>query len=94
MLKKSVKITYAEPWLPIHHRLFIEIVETCSARFALKKRYDKYTKNVQNKIGKQCWDLALETLGVQIPKFNLPKRMKDSFVMDVQKQITYVLKNI
>ena len=27
-------------------------------------------------------------------KFNLPKRMKDSFVMDVQKQITYVLKNI
>ena len=37
MLKKSVKITYAEPWLPLHHRLFIEVVETCSARFALKK---------------------------------------------------------
>ena len=47
MLKKSVKITYAEPWLPFHHRLFIEVVETCSARFALKKRYDNYTKNVQ-----------------------------------------------
>ena len=31
MLKKSVKITYAEPWLPLHHRLFIEVVETCSA---------------------------------------------------------------
>ena len=74
MLKNSVKITYAEPWLPIHHRLFIEVVETCSARFALKKRYDKYTKNVQNKFGNECWDLAIDTLGIKFPKFNLPKR--------------------
>ena len=39
MNKNIVKITYAEPWLPFHHRLFINIVETCSARIALKKRY-------------------------------------------------------
>ena len=45
MFKKSVKITYAEPWLPLHHRLFIEVVETCSARFALKKRYDNYKQH-------------------------------------------------
>ena len=77
MLKKSVKITYAEPWLPLHHRLFIEVVETCSARFALKKRYDNYTKNVQNKIGNDCWDLALNSLGVQFPNLNLPKKNKN-----------------
>ena len=74
MLKKSVKITYAEPWLPLHHRLFIEVVETCSARFALKKRYDNYTKNVQNKIGNDCWDLALNSLGSPISKFKLTKK--------------------
>ena len=38
MIKNTVKITYAEPWLPFHHRLFINIVETCSARIALKKK--------------------------------------------------------
>ncbi len=76
MLKKSVKITYAEPWLPLHHRLFIEVVETCSARFALKKRYDNYTKKVENKIGNDCWDLALNSLGVQFPNIDLPKKSK------------------
>ena len=77
MLKKSVKITYAEPWLPLHHRLFIEVVETCSARLALKKRYDIYKKNVQNKIGNDCWDLALNSLGVQFTNLNLPKKNRD-----------------
>ena len=51
MIKNTVKITYAEPWLPFHHRLFINIVETCSARIALKKRYASYTNKVKNKKG-------------------------------------------
>ena len=32
MNRNVVKITYAEPWLPLHHRLFINIVETNKAR--------------------------------------------------------------
>ena len=36
MFKTNVKITYAESWLPIHHKFFIHTVELLSARIALK----------------------------------------------------------
>ena len=76
MNKNTVKITYAEPWLPFHHRLFINIVETCSARIALKKRYDSYTNKVKNKKGNQLWDQAIESLGIIKPNFSLPQKNK------------------
>ena len=38
MFKSNVKITYAESWLPIHHKFFIHTVELLSARIALEKR--------------------------------------------------------
>ena len=76
MNKNIVKITYAEPWLPFHHRLFINIVETCSARIALKKRYENYTEKIKNKKGNELWDQALESLGIIKPNFSLPEKDK------------------
>ncbi len=77
MNKNTVKITYAEPWLPLHHRLFINIVETCSARIALKKRYASYTEKVKDKKGIALWDQALESLGIIKPNFSLPQKNKN-----------------
>ena len=74
MNRNVVKITYAEPWLPLHHRLFINIVETCSARIALKKRYKSYTEKVKDKKGIALWDQALESLGIIKPNFCLPEK--------------------
>ena len=74
MNRNVVKITYAEPWLPLHHRLFINIVETCSARIALKKRYKSYTEKVKDKKGNALWDQALESLGIIKPNFCLPEK--------------------
>jgi putative hemolysin len=76
MNKNIVKITYAEPWLPFHHRLFINIVETCSARIALKKRYETYTDKVKDKKGNALWDQAIESLGIIKPNFLLPEKNK------------------
>ena len=76
MFKSNVKITYAESWLPIHHRIFIDIVETVSARFALKKRYSSYTQKVKHLSGNECWDQAIKSLGITLPDFYLPKRRK------------------
>ena len=64
MIKNTVKITYAEPWLPFHHRLFINIVETCSARIALKKRYASYTDKVKNIIELNDFD-DFENLNIE-----------------------------
>ncbi len=76
MEKNTVKITYAESWLPFHHRLFINIVETCSARIALKKRYESYTEKVKDKKGNALWDQAINSLGIIYPKFSLPQKNK------------------
>ena len=35
MLKSNIKITYAESWLPFHHRVFIYVVELLSAKLTL-----------------------------------------------------------
>ena len=43
----------------LFHRLFINIVETCSARIALKKRYETYTDKVKDK-KEALWDQAIE----------------------------------
>ena len=50
MFKTNVKITYAESWLPIHHKFFIHTVEFLSARIALEKRYKNFVSNSRNKI--------------------------------------------
>ena len=44
MLKSNIKITYAESWLPFHHRVFIYVVELLSAKLTLEKRYKKFSR--------------------------------------------------
>ena len=57
MFKSNVKITYAESWLPIHHKFFIHTVELLSARIALEKRYKNFITNSK----KQNWYRVMET---------------------------------
>ena len=59
MFKTNVKITYAESWLPIHHKFFIHAVEFLSARIALEKRYKNFISNSRNKTGTKLWKHAL-----------------------------------
>ena len=50
MFKTNVKITYAESWLPIHHKFFIHTVELLSARIALEKRYKNEDFKISNSV--------------------------------------------
>jgi len=77
MLKTNIKITYAESWLPIHHRLLIHTVEFLSARISLEKRYKNFITLSHNKRGTDLWKHALSSMGIQTPKLDpLPKRNK------------------
>ena len=67
MFKTNVKITYAESWLPIHHKFFIHTVELLSARIALEKRYKNFISNSKNKTGTELWKHALTSMGIKTP---------------------------
>ena len=75
--KTNVKITYAESWLPIHHKFFIHTVELLSARIALEKRYKNFISNSKNKTGTELWKHALTSMGIKTPDLApIPKRKK------------------
>ena len=77
MFKTNVKITYAESWLPIHHKFFIHTVELLSARIALEKRYKNFISNSKNKTGTELWKHALTSMGIKTPDLApVPKREK------------------
>ena len=77
MFKTNVKITYAESWLPIHHKFFIHTVELLSARIALEKRYKNFISNSKNKTGTKLWKHALTSMGIKTPDLTpVPKREK------------------
>ena len=77
MFKTNVKITYAESWLPIHHKFFIHTVELLSARIALEKRYKNFISNSKNKTGTELWKHALTSMGIKTPDLApVPKRGK------------------
>ena len=77
MFRSNVKITYAESWLPIHHKFFIHTVELLSARIALEKRYKNFINNSKNKTGTELWKHALNSMGIKTPTLApIPKRKK------------------
>ena len=77
MLRTNIKITYAESWLPFHHRLLIHVVELLSARISLEKRYKNFITLSNNKTGTHLWKHALSSMGIQTPRLAaLPKRKK------------------
>ena len=77
MFNSKIKITYAEPWLPFHHRFLIHIVELFSARLTLEKRYKKFITLSHNKKGAALWKHALNSMGIQVPILaSIPKRNK------------------
>ena len=77
MFKSNVKITYAESWLPLHHRFLIHTVELLSARISLEKRYKNFISLCQDKRGTDLWKHALNSMGIQTPKLDpIPKRAK------------------
>ena len=77
MFKTNVKITYAESWLPFHHKFFIHTVELLSARIALEKRYKNFISNSKNKTGSELWKHALNSMGINTPDLSqLPRRRK------------------
>ena len=77
MFKSNVKITYAESWLPLHHRFLIHTVELLSARISLEKRYKNFISLCQDKQGTDLWKHALNSMGIQTPKLDpIPKRAK------------------
>jgi hypothetical protein len=51
MFRSNVKITYAESWLPLHHRFLIHTVELLSARISLEKRYKNFISLAHDKKG-------------------------------------------
>ena len=77
MLKSNIKITYAETWLPFHHRVFIYVVELLSAKLVLEKRYKKFISFSHNKKGTDLWKHALNSMGIESPALDpIPKRQK------------------
>ena len=84
MFKSNVKITYAESWLPIHHRFLIHTVELLSARISLEKRYKNFISLCQDKRGTDLWKHALNSMGIQTPSLDpIPKRAKSKGVIIV-----------
>ncbi len=84
MFKSNVKITYAESWLPIHHRFLIHTVELLSARISLEKRYKNFISLCQDKRGTDLWKHALNSMGIQTPALEpIPKRAKSKGVIIV-----------
>ena len=43
---RAKTISYAENWLPLHHRIFIHVVEILTGRLSLKRRYNTFQKLV------------------------------------------------
>ena len=77
IFKSNVKITYAESWLPLHHRFLIHTVEFLSARISLEKRYKKFVNLAHDKRGTELWEHALNSMGIATPIIEpLPKRDK------------------
>ena len=77
MFRSNVKITYAESWLPFHHRFLIHTIELLSARISLEKRYKKFTSLAKDKTGTELWEHALKSMGIKPPSLApLPKRNK------------------
>jgi len=77
IFKSNVKITYAESWLPFHHRFLIHTVEFLSARISLEKRYKNFISLSHDKRGTDLWKHALNSMGIQTPKLDpIPKRAK------------------
>ncbi len=72
----SIKtISYAEQWLPLHHRVFIHFVEIISGRFILNKRYNLFQEKIKNNKSVNPWALAIDVLGFSIPNQNIfPKK--------------------
>ena len=84
MFKSNVKITYAESWLPIHHRFLIHTVELLSARISLEKRYKNFISLCEDKRGTDLWKHALNSMGIQTPTLDpIPKRAKSKGVIIV-----------
>jgi len=77
MFRSNVKITYAESWLPLHHRFLIHTVELLSARISLEKRYKNFISLAHDKRGTELWKHALTSMGIKTPILDpLPKRSK------------------
>ena len=77
MFRSNVKITYAESWLPLHHRFLIHTVELLSARISLEKRYKNFISLANDKKGTELWKHALTSMGIKTPILDpLPKRGK------------------
>jgi len=67
IFKSNVKITYAESWLPFHHRFLIHTVEFLSARISLEKRYKKFVTLAHDKKGTELCEHALNSMGIATP---------------------------
>ena len=71
-------ISYAEYWLPYSHRIFINIIEILTGRFALKKRYIEFQKRIKKIKTINAWDEAINVMGFDYSELgNLPKRNND-----------------
>lgn len=74
---RAKTISYAENWLPLHHRIFIHAVEILTGRLSLKRRYNTFQKLVDKDNSISPWDLALDVMGLKISnEIRIPKKRK------------------
>ena len=66
MFKSNVKITYAESWLPIHHKFYSYC--RCSQQNCPEKRYKNFITNSKNKTGTELGH-ALNSMGIKAPNW-------------------------